>query len=123
MKVKEKDLQIAVAKYMALQYPKILWCHIPNGFYGGMKQGMAMKRQGLRPGMPDVMIFEPAWEYFKSHTESSHYYGLAVELKVNKGRLQESQKIVLKQLEEAGWKTEVCYSFDEAKEIIDKYLL
>ena len=115
---KEEDLQNAVAKYLSLQYPNLLWCHIPNGFYGGYKQAKRFLKQGLRPGMPDIMIYHPI-----QVEDTYEKCGLAIELKVKGGQIRDTQWKVLTQLSDAGWETHICYEFDEVKKIVDDYLL
>lgn len=69
------------------------------------------KLLGVLPGWPDLMIFKAAGPYL----------GLALELKSNSGRLQESQKEKLLQLSEVGWKTAVIRPKDDWKGVIDAY--
>lgn len=130
---REDDLQEAVAKYLNYQYPKILWCHIANERQTEVKiskkgkaytpRGSKLKRMGVRAGMPDIMVFERRRISTLGNVLLEDFSGLAIELKIKGGKIQDSQWKVLEQLGEAGWSTNICYSFDEAKEVIDAYLL
>lgn len=116
---KEESLQIAVATYLNLQYPHVFWCHIANERQTSPQRGAKLKKMGVRAGMPDVMIFFESW--IKAATKID-YYGLAIELKIKPNKPTENQYKCLDELISNGWKTKVCYSFDEAKEVIDSYL-
>lgn len=112
---KEDQLQIAVSNYLKLQYPNVFWCHPPNGGKRNAMEGAKFKSMGVRAGMPDLLIFE-----------QRHYGGfaraLAIELKIKPNKVTPEQTECLAQLKSRSWQTEVCYSFDEAKKIIDEYL-
>lgn len=115
MEHKEDSLQIEVAEYLRSQYPKAMFCHCPNGGNRTAIEGARLKRMGVLNGMPDIMVFE------QKHT-SSFYRSLAIELKIKPNRLTPAQQDCLKQLEQRSWKIAVCWSFEEAKQVIDDYL-
>jgi hypothetical protein len=114
----EDDLQRAVAQYLDLQ--GWLWCHVPNGARMGGKNpavtGGIMKGLGLKPGVPDVLIFE-RWEGVERYTDTNvprfHGFGVAIELKSPRGRLQPSQADWLEALRARGWRVEVCRTLQE----------
>lgn len=109
--MKEADLQKAVATY--LDYRAVLWCHVANERKTATrKRGGFFVGQGVKAGVPDCLIFEARGGFF----------GLAIELKSEKGRLSAQQKLWLNRLQSIGWKIAVCYSFDEAQAEIDVYL-
>lgn len=114
---KEENLQIVVADYIRLQYPKVLFAHIANERKTSPQRGSKLKRMGVKKGMPDVMVYKHSGD----HT-GVNFSGLAIELKIKPNRPTKEQEAVLAQLFSNGWFTSVCYSFDEAKEIIDTYL-
>jgi len=108
---KEDQLTIAVADYLRLQYPKVLFTHIANERQTSPQRGAKLKRMGVKAGMPDLLIFE-----------RGTYSGLAIELKIKPNRPTENQERCLDFLAMCGWQCHVCYDFDEAKKIIDNYL-
>ena len=112
MKHLEDNLQIAVANYLKLQYPGVLFCHIPNGGNRSAREGARFKAMGIKPGMPDVMIFKSV----------GNWAGLAIELKVKPNKVQLTQLECLKALAMEAWKAEICWSFEEAKNVIDCYM-
>ena len=113
----EDRLQIAVMDYLRYQYPNVLAIHVANERATSPMQGALLKRKGVTAGVPDVLIFQPKVECGKLA-----YYGLAIELKVGKNRTTPAQMLILHEFTVSGWAAHVCYSFDEAKEVIDNYL-
>ncbi len=101
----EEELQIQVAQWLNMW--GVLWMHCPNEGKRSRRLGAKLKRMGLSPGVPDVLIFE-AWQDgdFSGH-------GIAIELKTAKGRLTTQQEQWLDDLERRGWLTAVCRSLDE----------
>jgi hypothetical protein len=102
----EAELQRWTASY--LDSLGLLWCHVANERHTSPRRGAELKRQGVKPGVPDVLIFAP----FKS------YSGLALELKAKRGRLTKSQNLWLAMLEGCGWRAKVCRSVDEVRAIV-----
>lgn len=120
-KITEDQLQKQVASYMDLKYPKVLFCHVPNGGSRHFLEAVKFKAMGVKPGVPDLLIFA-AGKRGMNPVGINPYLGLAIELKVGKNKTNENQIKFLTGLALAGWKTAVCYSFDEAREEIDNYL-
>ena len=89
---------------------------IPNESYGGGKfaiiRGKYFKAEGRKRGVPDVFV----------PIAKKGYHGMFIEMKVKGGSLNEHQKEYLKFLADYGYYTVVCYSFEEAKNEIIKYL-
>lgn len=116
---KEDNLQIAVADYLRLQYPKVLFTHIANERQTTPQRGAKLKRMGVKKGMPDFTIFEPV--FIRDYRHNVKFCGLAIELKIKPNKLTKEQKEVLERLKSCGWQTDVCYDFDQAKKTIDEY--
>ncbi len=132
--MKESDLQVAVADYLRLQYPDVLFhSDFGSGIKLTMGQAAKQKRQnGGRRAWPDMFIAEPrprcidgSWKY--------EWNGLFIELKKDGVRLKKKngewssdhiaeQAEVLKKLRERGYFAEFAVGFDEAKSLVDKYL-
>lgn len=122
--MKESDLQVQVADYLRLRYPKVLF---HSDFGSGIKltkgQAMKQKRQnGGRRGWPDLFIAEP-----------DGLHGLFIELKAKGVRLKKKdgtwasehlaeQNEVLQALSNKGYAAYFAVGFEEAKQIIDDYL-
>ena len=113
-KYEESANQIMLINWFDLQYAYIsrLLVHVPNGQNTDARIGARFKQLGLRKGFPDLMLLYP----------TSKACGLFIEMKAEKGKLSAEQKEYLWCLEQQGYKAEVAYSFDEAKEIIESYI-
>ena len=117
----ERQEQVLLAKY--LDGIGALWCHVPNEGHGGYGKGAQIKgarlrAEGLKSGVPDVLIFDKC-SVEKDGAQVS-YSGCAIELKRQKGgRVSDAQKRWLVDLERAGWATAVCNGFEEAKKFLE----
>lgn len=100
---------------------------IHNQGHGDAKRGATAKAEGVKAGVPDLML--PVVRYGE---EASGYYtkyaGLFIELKRlksergAKGRAANKQNDWLDFLSNQGYKTEVCFGWLEARACILKYL-
>jgi hypothetical protein len=110
----EADIQKELAKI--LDQAHLLWTATANGGKRDKRTAAALKAQGLKPGVPDVLIFTPP--------PSGIGIGLAIELKreagygKQRGRLSPHQRIWLEELRALGWRAEVAYGLDHALEIL-----
>lgn len=118
----EDKLQSAVMSYLALQYPRSLAVHCPNEGQRTKFERYKIKELGIKPGMPDVMVYEPVFRLFDGKASPDYYNGLAIELKIGKRKPTEQQRECLDLLKKAGWRCHVCNNFDDVKLIIDQYL-
>lgn len=100
------------------KYPELDLIHsIPNGaMLGGGKIGAmrmnVLKKEGLRPGTPDLFL------------PSAHggKFGAYIEMKTEKGRLSENQSQFISQVEKYGYICFVAYGAQEAIEFLEDYL-
>ena len=104
----EAGLQTQAAAYLDL-CRGLLWCHVPNGGARNAAVGGQLKAQGVKRGVPDVMVYTP--------TATGHA-GLAVELKVGRNTPTVEQKAWLASLRRCGWVTEVARSLDEVRALV-----
>lgn len=101
------------AEFAKQQYPELkLMYHIPNEGKRSKVTGARLKAAGLRPGVPDICL----------PVAHGGYIGLYIENKYGKNKPTENQKEWLRALREAGHLTAVCYGWEQAKELIEKYL-
>lgn len=108
----EEQEQIKLAEY--LDRHNYTWCHVPNGGFRNVVTGKRLKAQGVKPGVPDVLIFDPV-----KHVEGKSYVGIAIELKRQKGgQLSMHQKNWLNYLRQCGWYTVVCKGADQAIDLL-----
>ena len=97
----EEKEQMKLAAY--LDGRKFLWCHVPNGGHRRKVVAASLKRQGVKSGVPDVLIFAPI--------------RAAIELKRKSGgSVSANQGKWLDALGNAGWETYVARGADKAIE-------
>ena len=78
-----------------------------------MQHTQSLLRQGMKPGVPDIMF----------PVARGGYHGLWIEMKrKDGGRLSPEQRWWQKALLEEGYAVAVCKGFDEARETIEWYL-
>lgn len=85
---------------------------IPNGGARNAATGAVLKREGVKAGVPDIFLPWP----------SCGRHGLFVEMKKPGGSVRGNQKAWQRELVEAGYEAVVCYGWDDAREVITRYL-
>ncbi len=114
----ESAMQCALIKWWAVAckaygIPERLLFSIPNG---GKRDPLAMiflKREGLRPGVCDLMLALPG------HNSA----GLFVELKTATGKASAEQEQFIADVRRFGYTAVVCRSLDEARKAITDYIV
>jgi hypothetical protein len=114
----EDSLQREVARL--LDHSGFAWCHVPNGGQRSAIAGAKLKAQGVKRGVPDILIFDP--EDLRSVNKRNGFgdrkVGLAIELKVS-GKPTPQQFQWHDDLRSRGWRVEVCYSIDEVIKVLE----
>lgn len=100
-----------------LQQTIVAWCrnngirpvHVANEHVRNPAQAAIAKREGLEPGIPDLLIFErcPA---------DPSVRGVAFELKTPRGRVSVAQVQCMERLTDHGW---LCYVIRSKQEAVD----
>jgi hypothetical protein len=103
-------------------YPDVLWTHVANERKTDVKTnkkgvayspaGAKLKAKGVKRGVPDILIF----------TRRGQYNGLAIELKVGKGKATPEQLEWLSRLQKEGWLTMLTNDIDDLQNAVEKYL-
>lgn len=121
--MKEKEIQRAVADF--LNQANITYTHVANegkslsvvkskigdnAYFSILEE---LKQQGVKKGVPDVLIFE-------SPPNFADKKGLALELKTKSGRLTEPQEKWLHKLTEIGWLCAYTEGLDQAWNVLEK---
>lgn len=96
------------------------WCEwnhipafaIPNGGRRDAREAMALKRAGVKAGVPDMMI--PLARHGR--------HGLFIELKVGKNRPTQKQREWCERLNAEGYLAIVCYGHKMAIDAIKEYV-
>ena len=121
---KEESLQLAISKYIKLQYPDAIFnCDLASGMRLPIHIAAKAKAQRSSRGQPDLIILEP----------KASFHGLCIELKKDKESVLkvdgsfkknkhiEEQSKMLNRLWNKGYYTCFGYGFDDTKRIIDWY--
>lgn len=86
---------------------------VPNGGFRHKITAAKLKAEGVKSGIPDIML---AWPNHRFH-------GLFIEMKrLVGGRISDEQKNWSERLRVAGYAVHTCKGFEEAKNTIEKYL-
>ena len=95
-------------------YPELAMLYaIPNGGKRAIKTAVALKKQGVKRGVPDMCL----------PVARGGYHGLYIELKRQKGgTVSETQKEWIAALNTQGYKAIICHGAEEAIEQIRGYL-
>lgn len=113
MKQTERNLQRAILDY--LDRLNIFAVHVPNGavLAGGAEQRSrqmhALKQAGFRPGFPDLMLF--------SKNGSIAF----LEVKIEGGRMQDSQKDMHALLRGRGQSVAVVRSVSDVQDVLKEW--
>lgn len=112
MKLKryESQEQQAVIKYCDLKHIPIF--HIPNGGSRNAIEAANLKKQGVRAGIPDLML----------PVAKQGYHGLFIEMKVGYNKPTENQEKWMELLSNNGYLVKTCWGADEAINLITNYM-
>ena len=110
----EQKLLFEWMEYAEVMYPELELCfHVVNEGKRSYRAGFDLKKQGMKPGVPDICLPVP----------KGKYHALYIEMKrVKGGRVSEAQNWWIDKLNAAGNLAVVCHGFDEAKAVILGYL-
>jgi hypothetical protein len=108
----EEPLHIQIVDYLELAYGNrqdVLFLHVPNGGSRHPAEAAKLKRMGTKAGVFDLLIFRGIFPHW-------------LEVKFGDNDLSDTQKGHLLVVERLGHRWAVCWTFDEAKVIIDGWL-
>lgn len=113
----EHDEQVRVVSWARMQerrHPALAGLFaIPNGSHKTERSATKFKAEGLKSGVPDLMLAWPA----------GGHHGLFLEMKrVRGGNVSEAQREWLQRLTDSGYRAEVCRGADEAITLLREYL-
>ena len=116
MRHEEDDIQAAFFEWVRLAQHKrkslAQMFHPANGGKRDAREAARLKRQGVIPGVPDVMFPVP----------NAKFYGLAIEFKSKSGKVSEPQAIYMQGLIDNGWSVHVCRDSRAAIEVVKFYI-
>lgn len=85
---------------------------VPNGGHRLPSVAAALKREGVRAGVPDLML----------PVARCGYHGLFIEMKAQGGSLSQEQKQWRVLLISQGYGVAVCYGYEAARQVLIDYL-
>ena len=100
------DMQASATPVLQLLYA------IPNGGHRYKAVAVKLAAEGLKSGVPDVHL----------PVARGGYHGLYIEMKYGRNKPSDHQEAWLRALAGQGYKTAVCWGFEQAKQIIEDYL-
>lgn len=114
----ESEEQKAVFEWAAAferVYPELfLLAAIPNGGYRNPREAARLRAEGVKAGVPDMILF----------VARGGYHGLAIEMKRQRAyKISPKQICWMRRMSEQGWYAVVCQGAVQAQNIITKYLL
>ena len=114
MKHEESHIQRNCVKWFRLAYPKLsrLLFAVPNGGKRGIREAAIMKAEGVVAGVADLLLLIP----------KGQHNALAIDMKTEKGKQNENQKLWQNDFEQMGGKYVVCGCFDDFRNEIERYL-
>lgn len=111
--------------------PALRWCFaVPNGGKRGMLTAKKLKAEGVRAGVPDLLLplpkfyprsdpRRPGGQAFGEHIIA---HGCWIEMKTAAGRVSPEQRDWHAYLTRVGYAVHVCYSASEARAALCAYL-
>ena len=129
----EEGIQLALARYIRIQYPDIIFRSDAGGIR--LSKGMASKMAALNGNIrayPDLFIAKPKIRQTKDG--NSFIHGLFIELKKDETKILKrdggyvadkhirEQAKMLERLERLGYQAQFAVGFEQAKQIVDEYI-
>ena len=101
------------AEFAAKKTPELwLMYAVPNGGKRDKVTAAILKREGVKPGVPDTCLPVPR----------GGFHGLYIEMKFGKNKPSANQLWWIEQLQKQGYRVVVCYGWGEAVKVIVEYL-
>ncbi|NSX21853.1 VRR-NUC domain-containing protein [Pseudomonas putida] len=109
--------QAALMEEIALRYPDVfeMIYHVPNGGHRHKKVAEKLKHQGVKAGIPDLVL----------PMARGGYFGMYIEFKatVDPAPVSPSQQACIRRLNDQGYLAIVCRGHFDAMEQLRAYLL
>lgn len=112
----ERALQVAVAGYLD-RHPvtRTAWFHYPSGGFRKPETAHWLRKQGAKPGVPDILIFRPFV------LEGRTFHGLAIELKkLGANGLSPCQNHWMRSLWGCGWLCAIARTFKDVRALVER---
>lgn len=120
----ETNLHIAIANYIKLQYPSVIFTSESSGIRLSIGQATQIKKMRSSAGLPDLWLLEPRKGYhsclLELKREGTVIYKKNGDLRKDKHLAE--QEDILHRLQEKGFFAKFVVGFDDAKAVVDFYL-
>lgn len=104
---------IAWAKENEAKWPELRWLFaIPNGGHRAKATVLKLRLEGVKPGVSDLFLPVPR----------GTYHGLWIEMKAGSNTPTDTQRLFQADMNDAGYAAVICWSFQAARDVIEKYL-
>jgi hypothetical protein len=100
------------AKWLFVQYPKLLWWHTPNEGRRTPFERYRADLLGIKRGVSDILIME-------ARNGSN---GLIIELKAGRNKCTPEQLDFLEKMKQRNYSTAVVYKFEDFQQIVNDYM-
>ena len=120
MRNQPEHCEQAVFMQRVALHPKtrdLLLTAVPNGGQRHKAVAAKLKAEGVKAGVPDILVFEWA-----PRAHAGMYCGLAIEMKVKPNKPTPAQEAWMAALKRRGWSCVVAYSAEEAWAALAAYL-
>jgi len=117
----EHQIHVSVAKYLdtVLVPGRSFWSTFPSGGYMLNRVAAAnLKKRGLKPGMPDIMIW--SWVPTSGPLYSGKSRCIGIEIKRPKMYATPQQRHTHRKLLEVGVSTYICRSIEDVAKVLDR---
>ncbi len=110
----EHQLQTAFFQWLAIQHPTIhkVSFAIPNAAKRSFVTAAKLKDEGLKAGVPDVLLCVP----------HGTYAGFFIEFKIKPNKPTDLQVAMMAELTANGYRCEVIYDLDSAISFVNDYI-
>ncbi len=137
MRFIEESHQITFMEWLAKQYPDVykVTFAIPNGGKRNLREAARLKQQGVKPGVPDILVAYPVKRTYNEPCTGGlqiitveSFPGLFIEMKrpieplKPKPTISAAQKAMMSWLSAKGYKCVIAYGFEDAVISLKRYL-
>ncbi len=127
--ITEHEYQVQVIEWCDLmakvKYPMLKWIYaVPNGARTARSVANRLKAEGMKAGVPDLVLPYPVYNENEYGYPDTKYHGLFVEMKSRdtKGRVSKDQQEWLDYLDSVGYRVVTAWTSKEATDAIEEYL-
>ncbi|GIV35372.1 MAG: hypothetical protein KatS3mg031_3006 [Chitinophagales bacterium] len=110
MRKKQREAELQRAAARLLDALGLLWFHTPNGGRRDAREAKLLKAEGVKAGVPDIIILHPF----------AQYHGILIELKVGRNKPTQAQETFMQRASAKGYFCAVVRSIDELINILNK---